>query len=322
MVQLQLPINQFHLRNSGTLRVTTHGVKMGRNFFGTRAAANQAPLPQGFLPRLARDTSGNTLAMMGAALLPLMGIIGGGVDMSRAYLAQSRLQQACDAGVLAARKNLGSRVAVDGTVPNEAAELGNRFFNLNFRDGIYGTEDREFQLYLESDYSVTGEASVRVPTSIMKIFGFNEVNIAVNCGAVLSFQNLDLMMVLDTTGSMRHTNPGDSQSRIDTMKQVIRDFHTEIESNKAPGIRIRYGFVPYATNINVGHLLNNSWVVRNWSYQSRESAGTSSSVYEHNYTENWAYVSGTAGTPTTVSTYPATFHPGPPLPAAVRSTWA
>ena len=61
-----------------------------------------------FLHRLGRDTSGNTLALMAAALLPLLGIIGGGVDMSRAYLAQSRLQQACDAGVLAARKRLGS----------------------------------------------------------------------------------------------------------------------------------------------------------------------------------------------------------------------
>ena len=138
------------------------------------------------------------------------------------------------------------------------------------------------------------------------------MNIDVDCNAVLSFQNLDLMMVLDTTGSMRHTNAGDSQSRIESMKQVIRDFHAEIEGNKAPGIRIRYGFVPYATNINVGHLLNNNWVVRNWSYQSRESAGTSTSVYERNYTENWTYVSGTAGTPTTVSTYPATFHPGTP----------
>ncbi|OZA93395.1 MAG: hypothetical protein B7X57_05175 [Erythrobacter sp. 34-65-8] len=261
---------------------------------------------------MAQDTSGNTLMLMAAALLPLMGMIGGGVDMSRAYLAESRLQQACDAGVLAARKRLGSQAVVTGVVPDDVAQIGDRFFNLNFRDGSYGTEDRSFQMYLEEDYSISGEAAVTVPTAVMSIFGFEEVQVDVECEAVLSFQNLDLMMVLDTTGSMRHTNAGDSQTRIESMKQVIRDFHAEIEGNKPPGIRIRYGFVPYATNINVGHLLNNNWVVRDWTYQSREAGGSSTSVYEHNYTENWVRVSGTGGGQTTVSTYAATWNPGTP----------
>lgn len=261
-----------------------------------------------FLPRLARDTSGNTLAMMAAALLPLLGIIGGGVDMSRAYLAQSRLQQACDAGVLAARKRLGSDVSE--AIPAEVAEIGQRFFNLNFRDGNYGTENRDFQLYLEEDFSISGEASVTVPTAVMNVFGYDEINIDVACEAVLSFQNLDLMMALDVTGSMRHTNLGDSMSRIDSMKQVIRDFHAEIEGNKAPGIRIRYGFVPYATNVNVGALLQNNWVVGNWSYQSRELAGTLQTEYTRGYAANWLYDSGSANWDVVVNSYPATYRAG------------
>ncbi|WP_324260225.1 Tad domain-containing protein [Altererythrobacter sp. H2] len=281
----------------------------------TIAASGERSCPAGpppFLRRLAQDTSGNTLMLMAAALLPLMGMIGGGVDMSRAYLAESRLQQACDAGVLAARKRLGSQAVVTGVVPDDVAQIGDRFFNLNFRDGSYGTEDRSFQMYLEEDYSISGEAAVTVPTAVMSIFGFEEVQVDVECEAVLSFQNLDLMMVLDSTGSMRTTNSGDSQTRMESMKQVIRDFHAEIEGNKPPGVRIRYGFVPYATNINVGHLLSNNWVVRNWTYQSRESVGSSTSVYERDYTEAWTYVSGVAGTPTTIRTYAPTWRPGTP----------
>ena len=53
-----------------------------------------------FLCRLAHDASGNTLALLAAGLFPLLALVGGGVDMGRNYLAQSRLQQACDAGVL------------------------------------------------------------------------------------------------------------------------------------------------------------------------------------------------------------------------------
>lgn len=267
--------------------------------------------PGGILHALARDVSGNTLALLAASLLPLLGIIGGGIDMSRSYLAQSRLQQACDAGVLAARKALGAQVAVDGSVSAEAGLIGDRFFNLNFRDGAYGTEDRAFQLYLEGDNSLSGEASVTVPTAVMNVFGFDEVNVAVECGAVLNFQNLDLMMVLDTTGSMRHTNSGDTLSRMDSMKQVIRDFHASLEANKAPGMRLRYGFVPYASNVNVGHLLRDEWVVDEWSYQSRVRVASSTPVTTTSYTTNWVQVSGSMST-ALHSTYEATFNPGAP----------
>ena len=73
-------------------------------------------------PRLARNTAGNTLMLVAAALVPLVAIIGSGVDIGRAYLAESRLQQACDSGVLAARKRLGTEAKVTGEIPDDAAE--------------------------------------------------------------------------------------------------------------------------------------------------------------------------------------------------------
>ena len=43
------------------------------------------PFPH-VLRRLSQDTAGNTLAMIAAALVPLLAIVGGGVDVSRGYL--------------------------------------------------------------------------------------------------------------------------------------------------------------------------------------------------------------------------------------------
>jgi len=60
------------------------------------------------LRRLAHNTSGNVLAIMAAAFVPLAGLIGGGVDMTRIYITKTRLQQACDAGALAGRKVMAS----------------------------------------------------------------------------------------------------------------------------------------------------------------------------------------------------------------------
>ena len=63
--------------------------------------------------------------------------------------------------------------------PGHAGRLwrlpGNKFFNLNFRNGAYGTANRAFTMTLEADYSISGVATVEVPTTIMKLFGFNEI---------------------------------------------------------------------------------------------------------------------------------------------------
>lgn len=266
------------------------------------------------MQRLAEDSAGNVLAIIAASLFPLLALLGGGIDMGRGYLVQSRLQQACDAGTLAARKRLGSGVAANGLVPDDVAQTGQRFFNINFQDGAYGSDNRSFAMALEGDYSISGTASADVPTTLMAVFGFDRLEVSVECSSILNFSDLDIMMVVDTTGSMRHTNPGDSLSRIESVKQVIRGFHGQIDASKSPGSQIRYGFVPYATNVNVGHLLQDDWMVDQWTYQGREASTVADPSQGRQYDRNWTYVSGTRtrwGSWLVQSTYPATWNPPP-----------
>lgn len=246
-----------------------------------------------FLCRLARDAAGNTLALLAAGLFPLLALVGGGIDMGRNYLAQSRLQQACDAGVLAARKQLGSQVVTSGAIPAGVETTGNRFFNLNFRAGAYGTDNRTFQMTLEPDYAISGQAKVEVPTTIMHLFGYAETDLTVSCEAKLSFGNTDVMFVLDTTGSMTSVNPGDSQSRIEVLRAVVKDFHAQIEGSKSPGTRVRYGFLPYSTNVNVGRLLKPAWMVDSWTYQGRTRHDTGRTIIEPLGQTTSTHVSGT-----------------------------
>lgn len=260
------------------------------------------------LSRLAGDLSGNTLAIVAAAMVPLLAIIGGGIDMGRSYLSETRLQQACDAGVLAARKKLGSSIAATGTPPTGVAAAGNQFFNLNFRTGAYGTRNRAFTMTLEPDYSISGVATVDVPTTIMAMFGITNVPVRVTCEAQLNFNNTDVMMVLDTTGSMNEVNPGDSQSRITILKSVVRSFHSQLEASKGPGIRIRYGFVPYSYNVNVSALLQDSWVTNTWTYQSRVIDHIDGSLGTHYDWPNWTYISGSYSDSQT-DQYTATYSP-------------
>lgn len=248
------------------------------------------------------------MAMIAAAIAPIMAMVGGGVDMGRSYLVQARLQQACDAGVLAARKRLGSEAVVDGAIPAGTGEIGERFFNVNFRDGAFGSSERRFTMTLEEDYAISGVASATVPTTIMRIFGYEEVPITVACEAQINFSNTDVMMVLDVTGSMAQTNPGDTTSRMNVMKSTVRSFYDQLAAATGAGTRIRYGFVPYATNVNVGSLLEDDWVVDQWTYQSRQLATNITTPTTRTYTTNWQYLSGSE-TWTDYSTYPATWNP-------------
>ncbi len=263
-----------------------------------------------FLRSLRRDRSGNAIMIVAAAALPLLAMIGGAVDMSRSYLSESRLQQACDAGVLAARKRLGSTVVGGGVVPAFVADAGNKFFNINFRNNTYGTANRNFVMTLEPDYSISGVATVEVPTTIMRLFGYSVVKLQAKCQAKVNFNNTDIMMVLDTTASMdAKAVATDANSKMVTMKTVIKNFHKQMEESKGPSIRVRYGFVPYSTNVNVGALLNDNWVVNtSWDYQTREVHHTVlDPVTTTSWNENYTAPTGTYSS-TIASSYPATWH--------------
>lgn len=254
------------------------------------------------LRAIMRETSGNALMILAFSLLPLLALVGSSIDMGRAYLVQARLQQACDAGVLGARKELG---AIDNFSADangaQVSSKGNRFFNVNFGDGFYNSIDRNFEMAIEDDMSISGEASVIVPTEIMQFFGKDEIPIDVTCRAELNIPNTDIMMALDVTGSMAETNSGDTAPKIAVLKTVVKEFYGTMEMNRQPESRIRYGFVPYSTNVNVGSLLRDSWVVPSWNYPSRTLVGNGSSSGLYGYYSASSPVSGTYYTTTATS---------------------
>jgi Flp pilus assembly protein TadG len=144
------------------------------------------------------DKRGNVMFLTAAAIVPVIGMVGSAVDIGRAYMAQLRLQQACDAGVLAGRRAMaGGDYGVD-----QQAEA-NKMFNFNYPGDIYGSSDVRFDSQADTRTDVTGTANAHLPTSLMQIFGFKGFDLAVNCAAKLEISNTDVMLVLDVTGSMR-----------------------------------------------------------------------------------------------------------------------
>ncbi len=236
--------------------------------------------PRGFLSSLARDKRGNALMIMGATLVPLAGMIGGGIDISRMYILKTRLQHACDAGALAGRKAMASGVwtHTSGYPEREA----NKFFDANFETGSFGSSDLS-RVFTENAGKVTGTVSAKIPMTLMKIFGKMHDTIPVTCDAEMRLPNTDVMFVLDTTGSM--TSPaGGGQNRIQALRVAVKCFYeivARLDTNAActtgnPSggtgnqVQIRFGFVPYSSNVNVGKLLPTGWFADSWNYETRK----------------------------------------------------
>ena len=263
----------------------------------TRAVAAERDRERGLLARLRDDRKGNTMALMAIAMIPIAGFAGSAVDVARVYVVKSRLQQACDAGVLAGRKFMtdSNSSTLDATADTQART----FFANNFRNGWLNTHDAQFTPSKTPTNEVNGVAKTTVPMALMSMFGVGEQVLNVSCQARFDIADTDVMFVLDTTGSMA-CGPSDpdscgqptisyprngstsyyiqekSNARIVGLRAAVLSFYDTVAANADPSTHIRYGFVPYASSVNAGTAIRDvspSYLVSTWNYQSRKVIG-------------------------------------------------
>ena len=216
--------------------------------------------------RIRQNTAGNVIVIAAAALIPLMALIGGGVDTGRAYMAKTQLQSACDAGVLAGRRAMSA----SGSYGDSEKAKAERMFDFNFDAGAIDASDVSFETSDNEDGQVTGTAAATVPTVVMAMFGKETLDISAECMAELQIANADVMFVLDTTGSM-------GGSRIAGLREAVKDFHKTMNvAIKDANTRVRYGFVPYSMTVNAYNLvaggsLPTSYFVDSAPYETRRA---------------------------------------------------
>jgi len=129
----------------------------------------------------------------------------------------------------------------------------------------------------------------------MQMFGYGTKSVSVVCDASMAIPSTDVMFVLDTTGSMNCPDTGSnycsnngnveaSNARIRGLRSAVKCFYETLarrnsdedcgstpSAGSANTAHLRFGFVPYSTNVNVGKLLPNDYIADNWTYQSRKA---------------------------------------------------
>lgn len=210
---------------------------------------------RGFLARLGRDRGGNVFAMTAAAVVPMIGVVGGAIDASRMYLTHSRLQSACDAAVLAGRKAMTT-----AQFTTTAETRADAMFNFNFQDADFGTTGTDFNAAADANGKLSGTAVTSIPMTLMKIFGFSNRSVSVACSADVQIPNIDIVFVLDVTGSM--DDEINNVKKIASLKVAAKNFYTklkqQLDAGGANSGQVRYGFVPYSQSVNGKELFKSS----------------------------------------------------------------
>jgi Flp pilus assembly protein TadG len=183
-----------------------------------------------------RQTSG-AIAIMFAIMLPiLIGSVGMALDFAQAYLVQQRLAQAIDASALA-----GAASSAD---PTEIEQKIKDFFAQNYPPEKLGVTFIPEVQVIGSEIIVSGSAYHQ--TSFLRAIGITQIDVNAETTVVREVQGLEVVMVLDNTGSMATNN------NIASLKTATQNFIGILYDNTSDPDFIRIGMVPYSNSVRIG----------------------------------------------------------------------
>ena len=189
------------------------------------------------IKRFIGDRRGNVAMMFALAMVPVVGAVGAAVDYARVPEIQSKLEDALDAGVLA----VGSQPEMTDA---KAFEMVNKWVAVHMGDKYSGYWHLD-SVTQSDDGKITAIASGDVDTTIVRVLGITSVAIGATSEVVRSIGKVELVLVLDNTGSMR----GEKIAKLKTAATELVD--TLAKATKDPN-DLRIGLVPFSQTVNVG----------------------------------------------------------------------
>ncbi len=194
-----------------------------------------------------RSKSGNFALLLGLGLPVILSAVAFAVDVSTIMRAKSNLQSALDAANLAS-SHLGD---LDVT----RTDAFNRYFQANIAGhGELASAEATLTVDKGINYVKTkAVASVDVNLNFAFLFGSTK-HVEVDASAVEANNQLEVVLVLDNTGSM-------AGARMTALRTATKSLLDYLEAVKSPTRKIRASLVPFVTAVNLnGDEFDPSWI--------------------------------------------------------------
>ena len=180
--------------------------------------------------------------MFSLTMLTLIMFMGIGIDYGRALLHREKMLSALDSAVQMAAITRGDQRAK--TAAFEGA------FNSQFSPSAAIISVKASLDTVTSPTEIIGVATARVRTSLLGVAGISEVVISVK-SAGRAATGVEFALVLDVSGSMKWPDMS-GMTRIDVLKQAAQNLVNTAVANAGPGANLRFGYVPFTMNVNIG----------------------------------------------------------------------
>lgn len=190
-----------------------------------------------------------SIAVYMAIMLPvLIASIGLSIDLAQAYLVRERLSRAVDAAALAVAGSTFS-----GTAAEQEAALQERVDD--FMAANYPAE--KIGAVIDVDVVVNGDdisvsASADYQTFFMAALGYNVLGVDARATVRKQVKGVEAVLVLDNTGSMSYTPPGETIENIEALQNAASLFVTTMFDKAQDPDDVRIGLVPYANSVRIG----------------------------------------------------------------------
>jgi Flp pilus assembly protein TadG len=169
-----------------------------------------------------RSTSGNVAMIFGLALIPVLGMVGAGVDYSRAANLRARLQAAADAAAVgaiaktSAAYTAAQSMTTDGSIASGVTAATNIFnADISGKTGFSVTAFNADVQRTGQQVTATITFTATLPTFFMQLLGTTTMTVGGTAAAANDMPTyIDFYLLLDNTPSM---GIGATQADIDTM---------------------------------------------------------------------------------------------------------
>ena len=183
------------------------------------------------------DRRGNFGIIAAALSLPLMAGVGLAVDYSNLTRVRTEIQNAADAAALVAAKN------------NDKTNLQRRTLAQNMFRGNFWTSDIKKVDVTLGEVSATVTVTAAPKTFFMQLFGHDSVPLTVSSSAATRASTIEIVFVLDVSGSMNATMSS-GKRRIEELKSAVSALLDDLEAQT--DYKVKAAYVPFNMNVNVG----------------------------------------------------------------------